>query len=439
MHIITLLIFCAVMLNDWLVKTLTLPPIMRFLPDALSAVVILYVLFAGVRDRFRLVAPKYWIVFGAMIIVIVCGVIDNQSGVGPLLSGTRFYLRPVPMFFLPAVLSLSDQDLKRQLKWLLALALLQVPVAIYQQYVIQSEGRFTGDDVKGTLMDSGILTLFLISAVLILTGMFMRRRIRPLTYWVLFFFLLIPTTINETKVTVIFLPLGLLATLLLGAERGKKLKYFMIACTALIVAGGLFVPIYNFTQRYNPYKSEKDITAFFTNEKAALGRYLSSDVGGVGTKKDVRRGDAIVVPFEFLAKDPVKLAFGLGLGAVSPSAFGQNFEGEYYSLFQKFSIISFTFFLLELGVFGVVLIGALFWMMFSDTLAVARQDRSLVGVVAIGWTGVVVIFALDVVYTIFHEFVSVTYLYWYFAGLICARCVALAKDRIKGRPQNPGT
>jgi hypothetical protein len=81
------------------------------------------------------------------------------------------------------------------------------------------------------------------------------------------------------------------------------------------------------------------------------------------------------------------------------------------------------------------LIGVLFWMMFSDTLTVARQDRSLVGVVAIGWTGVVVIFALDIVYTIFHEFVSVTYLYWYFAGLICARCVALAKDRVKSRPQ----
>jgi hypothetical protein len=431
MHIITLLIFCAVMLNDWLVKTLTLPPILRFLPDALSALVILYVLFAGVRDRFRLVAPKYWIVFGAMTVVIICGVIDNQSGVGPLLSGTRFYLRPVPMFFLPAVLSLSDEQLRRQLKWLLALALLQVPVAIYQQYVIQSEGRFTGDDVKGTLMDSGILTLFLICTVLILTGMFMRRRIRPLTYWVLFFFLLIPTTINETKVTVIFLPLGLMSTLLLGAERGKRLKYFMIACTALVVAAALFIPIYNFTQRYNPYKNEKDITAFFTNQKA-LGRYLSSDVGGVGTNKDVRRGDAIVVPLEFLAKDPVRLAFGLGLGAVSPSTLGKNFEGEYYLLFQKFSIISFTFFLLELGVFGVVLIGALFWMMFSDTLAVARQDRSLVGVVAIGWTGVVVIYALDVVYTIFHEFPSVTYLYWYFAGLICARCVWLAKDRARG-------
>ena len=77
MQIFTLIVFLAVMLTDWLVKTLALPPILRFLPDALSCVVIVYVLFGGVRDRFRLVAPKYWIVFGAMIVVIILGIIET--------------------------------------------------------------------------------------------------------------------------------------------------------------------------------------------------------------------------------------------------------------------------------------------------------------------------------------------------------------------------
>jgi hypothetical protein len=121
--------------------------------------------------------------------------------------------------------------------------------------------------------------------------------------------------------------------------------------------------------------------------------------------------------------------FGLGMGAVSPSNFGKNFEGSYYQLFRKFLITSFTFFLLEFGVLGVTLIGVLFWMVFSDTLAVRRQDDTMRGVLAAGWTGVVAIFAVDTIYTIFHEFASVTYLYWYFSGLMCARCVSLAYDR----------
>jgi hypothetical protein len=435
MQAFTLIVICCVMLNDFLVKLLGLPAILHFLPEAMSAVVVVYVLFAGTRDRFRLVAPKYWFAFGAMAVVIVCGIINNASEVGPLLSGMRFYLRAVPMFFLPAVLPLTENQIKRQLKWLLMLAVVQVPMAVYQQWVIHSAGRFTGDDVRGTMMDSGILSLFLICAVLVLTGLLLRRRIRPLAYWALFFLLLIPTTINETKVTVIFLPVGLLVTLLIAAEPGKKLKYIGMACAALVIAGALFVPIYNFTQSHNPYKNEKDITAFFTNEKA-LGKYMSSGIGGVGTTKDVRRGDAIVVPFEFLAQDPVRLMFGLGMGAVSPSNFGKNFEGSYYVLFQKFLIISFTFFLLELGVLGVIVIGVLFWMVFSDTLVVAREDDTLIGGLAAGWIGVVVIFAIDVGYTIFHEFTSVTYLYWYFSGLICARCMALAYER--GGLHRPG-
>lgn len=419
---------CCVTLSEFLVKALNLPSVLRFLPEGMSAIVAVYVLFAGMRDRFRLVAPKYWVAFGTMTIVIVCGALNNHTDVGPLLSGMRFHLRAIPLFLLPAVLPLSNAQIQRQLRWLLGIALLQVPVALYQRWVIEAEGRFSGDDVRGTLMDSGILSLFLICGVLILTGMLLRGRIRRLWYWVLFFTLLIPTTINETKVTVIFLPVGLFATLLLAVERGKKLKYLGMATAALIVAGAIFVPIYNFTQQHNPYKNERDITAFFSDQKK-LAKYLSSDVGGVGTQKDVRRGDAIVVPFEYLAQEPVRLAFGLGIGAVSPSTFGKNFEGPYYLLFQKFLIISFTTFLLEFGVCGILVIGVLFWMVFRDTLKVMREDTSIVGALAAGWSGVVVIYVIDVAYTIFHQFTSVTYLYGYLSGVICARCMSLAYAR----------
>ena len=432
MQAFTLALLCCVMLSDFLVKTFALPPLLRFLPEAMSGIVVLYVLFAGTRDRFRLVAPKYWFAFGAMAIVIVCALVNNPTGVGPVLSGMRFHLRAAPLFFLAAVLPMSDGNVSRQLKWLLALALVQVPVAIYQRWIIEQAGRFSGDDVRGTVMDSGILSLYLICVVLILTGMLLRKRIRPLWYGVLFFVLLFPTTINETKVTAIFLPLGLIATLLLAGKPGQRLKYMTVAVAALLVGAALFIPIYNYTQAHNPYKNERDITTFFSDEKK-LGKYLSSDVGGLGTKKDVRRGDAIVVPFQYLAQDPVKLLFGLGIGAVSPSQQGTNFEGTYYLLFDKFLIISFTVFLLEFGLLGLLVIAALFWMVFSDTLSVLRRDDSLVGALAAGWSGVVVIFAIDVFYTTFHAFTSVTYLYWYFSGLVCARCVSLAYEARRQR------
>jgi hypothetical protein len=98
-------------------------------------------------------------------------------------------------------------------------------------------------------------------------------------------------------------------------------------------------------------------------------------------------------------------------------------------LFLPCLITSFSVFLLEFGLLGLAVIGALFWMVFSDTLSVARNDDSIVGAIAIGWTGVVVLFALTVVYTPFHAFTSVNYMYGYFSGLMCARRLSLAYER----------
>ncbi len=429
MQAFILVLFCSAALSDFLIEQLSLPPIARFLPEILSGLSILYVLVAGTRDRFQWVAPKYWLVLGALALVILCGIINNNPGAGPLITGLRFYFRAAPLFFLPAVLPMTEAQLIRQLKVVLALAFIQLPVAVYQRWVVFSEGRFSGDSVQGTLMDSGILSMFLICTVLVLTGLLLKRRIGILRYLVLFLLLLFPTTINETKVTVIFLPLGLLVTLFVGAEPGKRLRYSGIAVALLVVFGAIFVPIYDKMEERDPYKIE--IVDFFSNQKK-LSRYVvANDKGtaaGVGGKNTAHRGEAISVLLRYLAKDPVRLAFGLGLGNASPSNLGNSFEGSYYRLFQNLLITSFAFFLLELGLLGVMLIGALFWMVYSDSLTVARRDDTLTGALAAGWTGVVAIFLLATIYNSFHFFTSVTSLYWYLSGIICARATALRRD-----------
>jgi hypothetical protein len=427
MQAIVLLIICCVTLNDFLAREFNLPTVVHFLPEVLSGIVLLYVAIVGTRDRFRLVAPKYWFAFGAFAVLILCGVINNRTGTGPMLSGMRFYLRAMPMFFLAAVLPTSEQQLKRQLNLLLALAFLQLPISVYQRWIVLSEGRFTGDSVQGTLMDSGVLSIFLIGVAMVLTGLLLRRRIGKLKYALLIALLLFPSVINETKGTLVLLPVALMVTLIMGGEHGKRLRYAGFATLGLAAFVAFFIPVYNMMQAHDPYKSEKDITNYFTNEKL-LARYMSSNVSGVGTIKDVRRGDAIAVPLKFLSRDPAQLAFGLGIGSVSPSNVNKKFEGTYFQLFQNFLITSFTYFLLEFGIFGVIMIGVLFLLVFMDTLAVAQVDDSLIGGIAVGWTGVVVLVGVGMVYTILHLFVSVTYLAWYYSGVICARRMSLSNQ-----------
>ena len=278
--------------------------------------------------------------------------------------------------------------------------------------------------------------MLLICAALVLTGVLLKRRIGKVRYLVLFLLLLFPTTINETKVTVILLPTGLLVTLLVSADPGKRLRYAGLALALLVVFGAIFVPIYDKLEEKDPNRI--DIVDFFTNEKEMHGYIVAHDKGtkpGVGGRKLAHRGEAILIPLEYLAKDPVRLAFGLGLGNVSPSLTDSSFEGAHYRLFQNILVISLAYFLLEFGLLGVALIALLLWMVFSDSVAVARSDDFLAGALAAGWTGIVAVFALASIYNVFHFFVSVTFLYWYLAGIVCARRTSLHHSTAIARPR----
>src|SRR5579862_74070 len=134
------------------------PGIVKFLPEILGAVLTLCVIFEGVRRGFTLPA-KYWMVLCPMAFIVVCGIIVNDVGTGPIVSGLRYYLRWVPIFLVPAVCRFDEKQIRQQLWLLLGLGLVQVPIAIYQRYVIYQAERFSGDDVRGTINDSGVLSV----------------------------------------------------------------------------------------------------------------------------------------------------------------------------------------------------------------------------------------------------------------------------------------
>jgi hypothetical protein len=81
---------------------------------------------------------------------------------------------------------------------------------------------------------------------------------------------------------------------------------------------------------------------------------------------------------------------------------------------------------LETGVFGTALVFALYWLIFRDSVVVARSDDSLTGWIAIGWAGVTVLMVVATPYKAMHIYESLSYLFWYFSGLIAARRMRLA-------------
>jgi hypothetical protein len=421
MQALVIFTFFVAMLMDFATTSPAVPGVLKFTPEILSVLVSMFVVVKGLRGGLSLVPTKYWMVFGFLAFVIICGIITNSVGVGPVLAGMRYDLRAIPLFFLPAVANFTEKDTRVQLKVVLGFALLQVPVAMYQRWVILSSGRFSGDDVRGTVMDSGILSIFLICVAVVLTGFYMRGQIRKWPFLGLFFLLLFPTTINETKATVVLLPVGLMATIIAASPRGKRIKVFFGGVALLGIFAAILFPVYALMNANSPYKDDKSLLDFFTNEKQ-LGTYLADKHDpGFGTKRLVGRGTAIKFPLQYLSKDPVHLAFGLGLGNASHSNLGEAFTGKYYDLFKNFVVSAAAAFLIELGLLGTALVFLLYLLLFTDALVVNRSDSGPIGAVSAGWIGVIGVMGLAAFYNVTHAYVSVSFLYWYFAGVVATR------------------
>lgn len=417
-QVLILLTILTVTTGEFLVDSLGLPKLVKFVPELLTVIVAFAVVVIGARTRLSDIPSKYLIAFGFVTFTILSGILINQVGSGPTIAGMRYYLRAIPFFFLPAVISFNESQIRLQLKVLCAIALAQIPLATYQRWIVMSEGRWTGDEVVGTLQISSILSIFLICCVLIVVGFALRGRMRWGKAVGLSSILLFPTMINETKGTLLILPIGLMVVILLGVPTGRRLRSLLGSMALFFCFVAIFVPVYDFTMKNAGW--DQSLTDFLTDSRVFTD-YIEKDGAGLGTADEVGRLDAIRLSYSFLSRDPVGLIFGLGLGNASHSALGRNFIGEYQNVFHQITMMSATTFLLEIGILGTALVFLLYLLLFSDAKRVAVEGEGLCADLACGWTGVITVFMIATFYKNIHTFESLSYLFWYFSGLLVFR------------------
>jgi hypothetical protein len=251
----------------------------------------------------------------------------------------------------------------------------------------------------------------------IAAAFFVRGRLKAWQFILLFIGLLLPTTLNETKVTIFILPIGLLIASVAASQPGRRTRYVALSIGVTALAASVFVPVYDHyvaRRQYAPTLME------FMTDPVQIERYLST-TSDVGTdKRYVGRLDSITVPLRRLSSDPATLMFGLGVGNASHSMLGRQFTGEHYGMYGPFLVTSISRLVLEIGVLGSVCVLVLMWLIFSDATMVARQRYSIQGALAAGWmavTGVVVacMFYIDTIVV-----TSLSFLFWYFSGVIAA-------------------
>lgn len=434
MHKLILTMIVAVTIIPFLVDEGWVPGLFNYVPELLSAIVAVYVLVHGVTTRFRNVRPVYWLLLFILIVDIVCAAIVNHLGAGQAFAGLRNYLRALPFFLLPAVVVFTDRQLRTQLLFLLVVCICQLPLAIKQRLETQAWASYyqhrgtTGDLVSGTLLTSGNLSLFLIAAACMLTPFLMRRKVSGGLYLFLLLLILIPTSLNETKITLLLLPVALLTAFYAGSDPERRLRSTVVGGFVVASFLAIFVTVYDY---FIVAKWGYGLLDFFTMD-GRLERYIfrGAELGDTWTGP-VGRGDGMLAVVTVLGKDIVDWFFGFGIGNASKSSLGRQFVGVYYPMLERFPITSISYVLLELGILGLFVQLSAHFLVFRESIGVAQSDKGIMGAIAAGWAGVSVVVFVALFYETPITTSAFAYLFWYFSGLLAAHSVraTLTNDR----------
>jgi hypothetical protein len=428
MNSFVLFMILVVTLGDYLVQQGWLPGALKLLPEAISAAAALAVIVLGARTGFRFVRAAYWIAFGGMAVIMVCGAVVNAMEPGPVVAGIRSYLRALPLFFLPAVYAFNSKELRAQLTLVTFIGVLQFPIAMHVRIKEIAWGNPSGDLASGTLLTTGIASIVLVCLVCVLAGCMLRGMLKVWHFVVLMILLLATTAINETKVTFLLVPAGLLVTYWVAAGAGQRLRNAAIAAFLVSIAGIGLASIYD----YFVSQAQWGISIVeFVLDRDRVEGYVyfdpDSDAGG-RERTYAGRGTSIVASLTESSSDPVRFGFGLGIGNASESALGPKFSGAHFERLEPYMTTLFSAFMLEIGYLGVFLALAICYLVFRDSRIVANARTEPWSAFAVGWAGVTVLISITVLYVNHSVSTTISYLFWYGSGLVAAHRMRLVDD-----------
>ena len=302
--------------------------------------------------------------------------------------------------------------MKWQLKWLFPLIALQVPVAAFQRLVLYRTDL--GDRISGTVNISSLLTILMVCSIALIVSMYIKKELSLKAMLVSCAYLSFPTMLNETKSSLLFLPLAFLLPFFLSSGKEKKFSQLLVIGAAVVLLMAAFVATYDYFMKP---RWGYGLSEFFTME-GRVGKYLYRGAEVDEDFDKIGKIDGYFLALSVLKEDPIKLMFGLGIGNVSNSFLG-GMDGEYWQQYGKFGIGTTTvsYLLWEVGVLGLLLHFWVLWLIFRDARYLSTTSGRW-GALGLGWMVVTIFIFIALGYKRFLFENLMGYLFWFYSGVV---------------------
>ena len=343
-----------------------------------------------------------------LIVLFLLGIfsyIVNNVSIGVCIAGIRKYFKFVMFFYVLYYFNLKENFFKSTFKLLFIVALIQVPVALFQRFMYPVR---TGDVVGGTLgfSTSGILTQFLLFITAIVLSLYREHVWNFKKMGIFLLLLIIPMSINETKIFFWLFPL--LVFFLFRRELVQfRVKLLPIAVTSLL----LFSLAYKIYHHYYTY-----FPGFGPFSAPNIRRNLDPRYAKAQGK--IWRIGAVTFAFKQISTHWTTLLAGVGPANTSYS-FIEEWSGKYYYPYVDIYRPNFlSYFIWEYGIMGVLL----FFLILYKLRATAKKIQALgtpyERAVAHGYEGILLIICLSIFYNygLFND--TLGYTFWFMSAFI---------------------
>jgi hypothetical protein len=385
--------------------------------EVLSLIIAILVVWRAVSLR-RWEQPGHYVwLMLAFVLSAMIALVAEAVDPGPVLSGIRNYFKFLPVFFLAAVYRVTEKDMKLFLGVFLFMSVLQVPVAFYQRFVQFAHRMHTGDPVTGTLVSSNTLTMILCIAIAVVITLYVYKKLTLPVTIILFGFLAAPTAINETKATLVLLPVATIAPFIFASGVEKKWRMALPVLGICVLGMIGFIVVYDtlIASRWGGYT---------VGEFLALGNWEWYLYRGASTSQSpdvIGRFDSIELPIQIMSENWMQLLFGLGIGNVSP-AFLPGMEGAYHAQYREFGfgMTAAGNLVWETGLVGLTVYLLFFYFVWRDARRFSKssEHHSWMGV---WWAKTTIIMAFGLVYVACIELNETSYMLYLWSGLIAGQ------------------
>ena len=398
------LIAGSIFFADWLTEMNIIPGQVTLLPELL---IVLYVLKSLIVKPKRL-NSRFFLLFLPFLVTAVVSILVNYRAEHfvTIIFGFRSLFRYILLFYFIQVLPYTDREIKRFIKFLFFLLIIQIPVAVVKLFIYGQ-----GEQAIGTYGEAGgtYSTIFPLIGISIFFGIYYFYRRSAWNVIACAGFLAFGV-IGGKRGLLVFFPL-VVVYLMLNIPRSAQFRRRAVSYVllGLLLGLGIWAPL----------------TFMRSLREDPIGYAVGYETAVYGDQATGRFSTAKLI-FNHLSSGPMRFLFGFG-----PGSFHKTMWPEYQGRIRRdagsygiaYGISGFSWSALEFGYLGAILfLIPILYLYVVNRRYFRREEDPYWKALSFGLGGIIFTsLAVNLIYSEFYRLDIAAFLLFFFGGLIYKR------------------